>query len=330
MENSATLAISTTVLPRARVDPARLGLHGLTWSLLALHAMVAVVVACAFARLGLSVTWAPAATGRFLFNGFLLALWLYFYFQPGTPTDWLVAETLLVAVISTLFANTMILGQYAAAALHRPYADSWLALADARIGVHVPTFVVWMRDHAIIGRLLTLAYFSHAPQFMLTVFALAILRDRDRLWEFAFHFHFCLFVAVAAFAIWPAACAPAYYGFTPIIDVGRAIAQIQGFHDGSLTTIGLADVDGLVSFPSFHVAGALIATWAFRRRRWIVVPLAVINAGLIAATFMTGLHYFIDVLAAFPLFAMSVFVYRRWALPLLTASSNRAVLAAQV
>jgi membrane-associated phospholipid phosphatase len=72
------------------------------------------------------------------------------------------------------------------------------------------------------------------------------------------------------------------------------------------------ELEGLVSFPSFHVAGALIVLWAARRRRWLLMPLVCWNLVLIASTFMTGVHYVIDVIASVPLFLGSVALYQRY------------------
>ena len=84
-------------------------------------------------------------------------------------------------------------------------------------------------------------------------------------------------------------------------------------------------IEGLVSFPSFHVAGALIATWAVRHRRGLFITFALLNAALIASTVLCGVHYAVDVVAAVPLFACSVFVYRRWASRLLPRHLHVAV-----
>jgi hypothetical protein len=200
--------------------------------------------------------------------------------------------------------------QYGALALRVPWADPWLARADAWLGVSVPAMTAWTWAHPLTALAAKVVYFTFGPQMLLTVLALAVLRERARLWEFAFHFHVCLILTIAALAIWPSACAPVFYGFEPTIDTTRAIAQIKGFHDGTMTVVRFDDLDGLVSFPSFHVAGALLVTWAFRGRRWMFVPLVVLNAGLILSTVITGEHYVIDVLAAVPLVAASIAAYR--------------------
>ena len=145
---------------------------------------------------------------------------------------------------------------------------------------------------------------------LLTVLALAVLRERERLWEFAFHFHLCLIPTIAALAIWPSVCPPAFYGFSPTIDMTQVLAQIQGFHDGTMTVVSFKELEGLVSVPSFHVAGVLLVTWAFRHRRPVFFGLIALNAGLTLSTVITGVHYAIDVVAAVPLVAASIAAYR--------------------
>jgi membrane-associated phospholipid phosphatase len=261
-----------------------------------------------------STTWIAALLLAALFVG-----WLNFYFVPGPPKEWLVAELVLVTFLMLLLTNVLVPMQYGALAMGRPYADPWLAAADARLGVHVPTLVAWTGAHPLISRLAAFTYFTFAPQMLLTVLALAALRQRERLWEFAFHFHFCLTLTIAALAVWPSVCPPPYYGFTPTIDFTRAITQISGFHDRSMTLIRFDDLDGLVSFPSFHVAGAMLVTWAFRHRRSILIPLILLNTGLAVSTVITGVHYAVDVLAAVPLVGGSLAAYRWWGRRLLVA-----------
>ena len=70
------------------------------------------------------------------------------------------------------------------------------------------------------------------------------------------------------------------------------------------------NIEGLVSCPSFHAAGALMATWALRRSWGWLTILGVMNTGLIAATVLTGSHYVTDVLATVVLCAASLLLYR--------------------
>ena len=61
----------------------------------------------------------------------------------------------------------------------------------------------------------------------------------------------------------------------------------------------------------FHAAGAFFVTWAFRERRAVCACFAALNAVLIAATVLSGAHYFVDILASVALFGVSLLVYTR-------------------
>jgi hypothetical protein len=302
----------------SRPGLALLGLHPLGKCLVACNGVALLVGVIFFCLRGLTIDWSTVWLSGLLLAALFIG-WLNFYFVPGGPKEWFVAELLFVTFLMVLLTNVLVPMQYGAVAMGAPYADPWLAAADALMGVHVPTLTAWTWAHPVLLRLITLTYFSFAPQLLLTVLALAALRERERLWEFAFHFHVCLIVTIAALALWPAVCAPAYYGYPPTIDMTHVIAQIKGFHDGSMTVIRFNDLEGLVSLPSFHVAGAMLVTWAFRHRPKVLIPLIVLNTGLAFSTVLTGEHYAVDVLAAAPLVAGSLAAYRWWGLKLLTA-----------
>jgi membrane-associated phospholipid phosphatase len=295
----------------SRPSLARLGLNPLGWALAACNLIALAVGTFFFSGRGLTIDWSTTWLAGLLLAALLVG-WLNFYFVPGSPKEWFVAELLLLTFLMLLLTNVLVPMQYGALAMGRLYADPWLAAADARLGVHVPTLAAWTGAHPLISRLATFTYSTFAPQLLLTIFALAGLRERERLWEFAFHFHVCLTITIAALALWPSICPPPYSGFTPTIDFSRAIEQISGFHDRSMTLIRFDDLDGLVSFPSFHVAGAMLVTWAFRHRRSILIPLILVNIGLAISTVITGVHYAVDVLAAVPMVGGSLVVYRWW------------------
>ena len=295
-----------------------LGLNPLGKFLVACNVAALVVGMVFFSLRGLTIDWSTVWLPALLLAAIFIG-WLNFHFVPGGPRERFVAELLFVTFLMVLLTNVLVPMQYGAVAMGAPYADSWLAASDAWMGVHVPTLTAWTWAHPVISRLMTLTYFSFAPQLLLTVLALAALRERERLWEFAFHFHVCLIVTIGALALWPALCAPAHYGYKPTIDMTHLMAQIKGFHDGSMTVIRFHDLEGLVSLPSFHVAGAILVTWAFRHRPRVLIPLIVLNTGLALSTVLTGEHYAVDIVAAGPLVAGSLAAYRWWGQRLLTA-----------
>jgi hypothetical protein len=261
---------------------------------------------------GLSIAW-PTVTPFAVGLGVVAAAWAYHAWMPGRPNEWIIAEALAVTCLLVSLTSMAAPAQYAAIALRRPLIDPWLAAADARLGVYVPALAAWTQAHQVISWILTLAYVTLPLQLILPVFVLGLVKkDRGALWEFCFHYHFCLILTLASLAVFPAVCAFNYYGFTSTFDEARFTAQFLGARKGTFTMIRFDDLEGLISMPSFHTAAGLMVTWCCRPyRRWLIA-LSVLNILMIAATFMSGAHYFIDVVATLGLFAVSVFVYQRW------------------
>lgn len=278
--------------------------------LLAAQVVLALALAPCYALVGLTVDWRsamPLAAAHAL----VANVWWYLRRYDTHPTKWIFRDVILAAGALLLPTNILSPAQYAAVAVQRPFIDASLARADAALGIDVSRLAAWTAAHPMVSATLSACYGSLSYQFLLVLTVVGLrFRDRARLWEFVFHFQCCLIVTIAALAVFPAACAPAYFGFTPTIDQARVVTQIAALHAGTFTTVDFGALEGLVSMPSFHTAGALIVTWAFRDRwRWWV-PLAVLNTGLIAATFMSGVHYFVDVLGAMVLCGASLLAYR--------------------
>lgn len=141
---------------------------------------------------------------------------------------------------------------------------------------------------------------------------LGFFRDREHLWEYIFHFHVCLTVILIGVALLPAACAFTYFGFDSLLDQTRFIDQFAALRAGTFREVRFDNLEGLITFPSFHVAGGLMVTWAFRHRRAWFAAVAVLNALLILSTVLTGAHYGVDVVAAAALFGGSVVLWRTW------------------
>jgi hypothetical protein len=288
-----------------------LGLNKLSLVLLCAQLATLVLLAVVYISSNLTILWSSALPIATCF-GVIGAVWLYLLGTSGRrPRTWVAAESLAALMLILSLGSMVAIGQYVVALFQRPLVAPYLASADWLLGVSVPGLVAWTREHTWLVMALRSAYLTLAPQVFLAVISLGVvLRDRDRLWELAFHYHFCLLVTLAAWALFPAECASSFYGFDALIDQTRLIRHVEGLRAATMQTVRFDDLEGLVSFPSFHTAGALMVMWAFRRRRAWLLPLIVLNTGLIAATFMTGVHYIVDVMATFVVFAISIWAYR--------------------
>jgi membrane-associated phospholipid phosphatase len=323
------VGISGSAIPGTRAPKATaadLGLNGLARRLIGLQ-LVVILATGLLMRYQQLVIAGWSGKGLALANVvILLGVWLYFFAMPGPRGggEERIAETFLIFVLLIVFTAVSAVAQYPAVAMGAPYADGWLARSDAAIGVNVAALANVVSRHPATAHLLRQAYLAYIPQFFFTVIGLAILGDRKHLWELVFHHHVCLTLAVIGLACWPAVCPPAYYGFVPTIDMTRLIHQIRSLHDGTMKVVRLDELDGLVSFPSFHVAGAMMIAWAWRRRLWTLIPIVVLNTAVIVSTFVTGVHYFVDVVAAVPLVAGSIIAFRYYGQPLLEGSPGPA------
>src|SRR5262249_39080816 len=72
-------------------------------------------------------------------------------------------------------------------------------------------------------------------------------------------------------------------------------ATMEALRAGTMRSISLNHLEGLVSFPSFHTAPALILMWTLSSVRYVGWAGAALNLALIAATPTVGAHYFMDI-----------------------------------
>lgn len=284
---------------------------------LAVLAVVAFVTLPLYPVLGLSIEWRSAYAVAIV-AGCLLAFWSFYYLSPGrNALDWRLAESAFALLVLFLLSQVLLPAQYLAAAFNRPTIDPLLARWDATLGVYLPTIVSWTRERPMLADLLVWAYGTFPWQLsLLPILVGVVLRDRKALWEYVFHFYFCAVVILPIFALWPAACAFTHYGFESILNETQFIRHFAEVRDGSFRVLAFGNMTGLVSMPSFHVAGAFMVTWALRRHRLWLLPAVVVNLLLTVSTVATGAHYLIDVVGTVVLFGVSLLLFRcvgdRW------------------
>lgn len=298
---------------RPRPPLAYFGIHRLLWLLAAMNAAVILATWPFFGAYGLRLDWS-SLTPSFAAIVLALVAWLGQVWAPGKKGEWPVAESMLAFVLIAICCVAVTPAQYLAVALNRPLADPWLARADAWLGISVPDAVRWTGEHPLLVAVLRASYQSLIVQFAAPILLLGIYyRDRAALWEYTFNFHLCLVVTLLGLALFPAMCAFSYYGFESLIDQTVFIRDFNALRAGTFTDMRLKDLEGLITFPSFHVAGGLIVTWVFRRHPWLFGGLVALNALMIASTILLGPHYAVDIIASTALVVVSAWIYSRWA-----------------
>lgn len=296
-----------------RVHAADLGLHVVSRRLVMAQAALLAATAAAAVAAGMGVAGGLEAWVKHIGAGVLMLLfWLAHYVQPGKrSSEWWLAESVLAFALLALGTAILAPAQYIVVRFDRPLADPWLAMADAQLGIHVPSLVTWTKAHPIFNGIMLTAYRSLLFQLILVVVMVWWTRDRHALWEYVVTYHISAVIAVAASALWPSVAPFTHYGFTSTLTHTRFIDHFDRLREGTMTAVPLGDLEGLISMPSFHVVGGLLLTWALRRTR-VAVPAACLNSLMIASTIMSGTHYGVDVLAAFATWAAAVMLYTKY------------------
>ena len=235
---------------------------------------------------GLTFKWSSVGGQMFIAGVFGVGATLSRRDRNGVPQ--------VVSAITLLLTAWLILGplQYLAAAWNRPLVDAYLLRADAWLGVSWPAIDRWVTGHPTARHMLGLAYFSLLPQFVLVPLVLGWV-NRTRLWQFVLQFQLTAIATVVLFALWPAST-PAQHGVHEWVSQTHAMQQLFAVRAGALRVLDLTQATGLISWPSFHTAGALLVVWSVRKTCWFW-PIVVLDGLLIAATVLLGVHYAVDV-----------------------------------
>jgi hypothetical protein len=96
-----------------------------------------------------------------------------------------------------------------------------------------------------------------------------------------------------------------YSNFEPqgYLDTLRDLPLLR---DGNLRALDLFRLGGVVTFPSFHAAAAVLYAWALWPVRWIRWLALLPNAAMLVATPIGGGHFLADVIAGIIVAGLSI------------------------
>jgi membrane-associated phospholipid phosphatase len=200
-----------------------------------------------------------------------------------------------------------------------PLRDGLLATLDMHLGFNWLSFLGTVNDHPRLARLLVAAYASTAPLTEGIIIWLTIRGSGERLSEFLALLCLASLGLAIGMLLVPAAGAFVYFApprhlFDNLAAQGEMWPFLDAFNalrNGSLTTIDVSSVQGVVSFPSFHTMLGILITYAIRDTRLLFVPVAAINALMIVSTLPVGGHYLADVIAGAAISAAAIYGMRR-------------------
>lgn len=203
------------------------------------------------------------------------------------------------------------------ARLHMPLRDASFAHIDRLLGVSVPGIMACTHGHWI-GLVLAQSYYLLTPLLLGAIFIPALTGRVRHAKEFVVANVIAFAIAVPAFSVLPAVGPWNFYGFSPGLNQQLCESQLLALRLPGTYSF-LSQGAGLLCFPSFHVAWAVLcaaALWGFKPLR---IPVAILCIAIILSTLTTGWHYFVDVLgglvlAVICLLLAKLFVRYGWSL----------------
>lgn len=202
-------------------------------------------------------------------------------------------------------------------ALAFPFADSQLAAADALFGFHAPAFIAAVGNNPLIVRPLAWAYASLGWQIVPIMVILIARGSSGRAWQTIAAIILSLAMTLAIYPFIPAAGTFVHFGIHPadyplLTGEPWKFAQVIGaIRDGGERTINDSLIAGLVSFPSFHTAAAIIFAWALWPVRLVRYPALILNAMVIVASLIFGAHYLVDLIGGALIAALAIWLCNR-------------------
>jgi membrane-associated phospholipid phosphatase len=233
----------------------------------------------------------------------------YRFMRPNLPiSDTSIAGGLLLLML--LFGALL---TYAAAAADFPYRDAELYAIDRALGLDRQAYLSFFHSRPWLQKCMEIIYLSLLPQFALTPLVMLISGQMLRLQRMIFAVGVALLLTAAVSVFTPAVNAFAYVDVTlPVLAKSSGIytyvPTLEALRDGTLHVLRLDNLEGLVSFPSFHTAAALLFIWTLSTVPYLRWPALFLNLGLIAATPLVGGHYFIDLAGGAAVAAISLAV----------------------
>jgi membrane-associated phospholipid phosphatase len=262
----------------------------------------------------------PVAFGTTVAIAIGLALVTYVYtFAKAEAAD--PKLTFSLGTISQITLVTAIVGplSYVAGATNLPLQDQTFLFIDRAIGMDPEPIARFVDAHPEIAHWLNVGYgFIKWPLLGIPIILTMTLR-LVRLQLFIGAMCFALAVTIAISALVPAI--GTFYGlhlsaenFSSLNTTMYAaqLRDITALRNGSLRHLELLHLAGIVSFPSFHAASAVLYMWALWPVRGFASVSIAMNVLMIAATPFIGAHYMIDVIGGILLAAGSIVLAKRY------------------
>jgi hypothetical protein len=218
-----------------------------------------------------------------------------------------------IALVASLMAPL----SYVAASIGMPMQDGSLARLDNMLGLNWAGYFHLLYDRPALIAYAHLEYGMIIWPSVVAPFVLAANGEFVRLQQFTFACVVTLAFTAAISAVVPALGTYQQYGIgydpsvllpTGYLEQLRVLPQVRS---GALRMLEIDKMVGIVTFPSFHAAAAILFIWAYWPVWWMRPLVLITNGLMLLATPIFGGHYFIDVFAGIAVAVIAIAVSER-------------------
>jgi membrane-associated phospholipid phosphatase len=229
------------------------------------------------------------------------AAFLCFYSRLILPRAVRAARTIEAAFIVVALGLSLACLSYLGAITDLPLRDGQMIWIDRHLDFDWLQIMSGLDCWPAVLNLLDGAYATFTSQLIATVLVLIVAgrtRELDRF--------FVTFVCASVIAeiasvllptLGPMSALAGHAKFANLSTLGRATGEIVlALRRGTLKTIDLDAINGIISFPSLHAAVAVIVPFTLRWNKPIFWPIVVLDSVMLISAIPSGNHYLTDVL----------------------------------
>ena len=277
----------------------------------ALTLMIGALDAIWAGRLGLTFTgW----TRVVVVLVFLLAIGFLYGFSGR---DRRLSDAGNFAAIWVAFSSVGAVFTYLAATFAMPLRDADFVALDAAMGFHWHEWFEFVAMHRAIRIPLFLAYFTFLPQIVGSILYFAHTGQTARNIEL-------IWIAIISLTLTSIVSAP-FPAVGPYVHFyGRQtpdIVALMAVRAGGPHIFVTSQLQGLITFPSFHTVLAIAFIYVHRPPSRSFIPVAILDALMLIAIPSEGHHYLIDMVSGAAIAAISIAIVRAAIFPRSTATA---------
>ena len=244
--------------------------------------------------------WAIPAYRLIWPAGICLAMALFYSTVRPRPVFQEVGLYLGLWIFFPIFAAKL---SYIATCAGLPLRDRFFIVADRVIGFNWIDWVHFIQRYPTIVTMQDYAYGSSFWQPLVTVLILALWGPRGRNGEFLTSILLALLGTIFIYTLLPTLGPADVFGFKA--QTGAVIQALRGGDHGPFAYFGV------IAFPSFHTAMALLYIAAHRDNRFTRPVVVLLNLAMLSAVPYQGDHYLSDMIAGAGIALLSFVAARR-------------------